>query len=192
MQDSRTQIRFMLFCGAMLIFFAVVGGIVALVLLLSEDQDDHPLIERNGGRGSEAQPIGSNAAIYFSDQTVTPICYIRPATDLVRSFFPTNTNPNAGAEYILIRLRINCTTSEGDTCHAGNIETRLIDDQGREFGRPRFIRIQDNLDDTQIISGGTGEGYKLVEFPQDRPIRFIKLWLNSRQPLYAQPPPICP
>jgi hypothetical protein len=177
----------MIFFGVVLVFGLAACALILFVAWAANTSDDD-LQALNQNRGGQSDPILANEIVYFQDYNVLPLYYLRPATELVRSFNVVNRPPTGGRDYVLIRFKLECTKPPGRSCSGGDLNVRIIDENGQDWGRPVGILLLDNLEGEDVISGAVVEGWSLVEFPQDRRPTQLRLWDNHQNVLYTQLP----
>lgn len=181
------QLRLMLFFAVVACFSLATCTLLAFIAWAANTSEDEIQV-LNQNRGEQTDPILANEIIYFQEFNALPLYYVRPATDLVRSFNIVNRPPTGGRDYVLIRFKLECKKTPGHSCKGSDFNVRMVDENGQEWGRPVGILLQDNLEGNDLISGAVVEGWSLVEFPQDRSPRLLRLWDNHNNVLYAQMP----
>lgn len=165
---------------------ACIGLVVVAVVLLglgSKAATDKA-IDNNGGRGSEDEPIAANTFMKFENGEVRATRLIRPATRDVSQMNQFNDEPAAGAEWVLVWFEVKC---EQDECRQSQLNLKLVDAEGKEWGEPILITLDTPLDDA--IEGATMQGWQAFEFPQTGTIDLIKVGWSSVS-LYQEPPAV--
>jgi hypothetical protein len=184
-QLTQMQKRLIVFLLVSSGFCLCVCLIVLGIILISErGEAQASLPSLNGGYGDVQNPVPANNVIYFGDFNVLPLYYMRPATDLVRSFNPLNRPTSSGRDYVLVRFRMECLQEK---CKGSQLNIHVIDANGQEWGRPIGILLEENLEGMDFIQGGIVEGWQVFEIPSSATLKTLRLW-SDRGTLYTTMP----
>lgn len=184
-QLSRMQKRLIVFLLVSMGFSLCVCLIVLSIILLSDPAEEQAsLSSLNGNYGGVQNPIPANNVVYFGDFNVLPLYYVRPATDVVRSFNPLNRPPSGGRDYVLVRFRMECLK---DNCKGDDLSIHIIDNNGQEWGRPFGILLEENLEGMRFVRGGIVEGWQVFEIPSSATFKSLRLW-SDRGTIYTGMP----
>lgn len=166
-------------------FVAFVILLVWLFFYLRQEQAE----EANEGSGALSNPIPFGTDVHFDPFDVTILEVRFPASqDVRRIAFPYNA-PAPGNEYMLVRVAMLCKRESPAQCGGRQINIRVVDDTGEEWGKPILPLLSGGLDMQFGSNGSRLEGWVLFQFPlEGRKMQAIKLWTLAGPTLYVAPP----
>lgn len=159
---------------------------VVVVIAASGGAADEDAQEANAGKGAEDNPIPAGELVKFDDFDVALGEYIFPASNRVEQMNMFNEDPAAGTEYALLNITLTCKKSGSDVCRGNQLNIRLVDTEGEEWGEPTFLTLDPDLDALEAIGGSSMTGWVAFEFPaQGATVDKVKTWVTGQGTLYA-------
>ncbi|NDJ85755.1 MAG: hypothetical protein GYB66_07705 [Chloroflexi bacterium] len=169
--------RGLMLVGSLLTVCILCSCVVLIAIGLLADSAQREAEEANDGRGAKDNPIPANEVVKFKNFNIEVGDIIRPADARVLEMSPAiNEEAAEGMEYVLVWLRMECARDEDEVCEGRDVRTRLVDNQGTEWGRDGsdFTVIEPDFAQREAAGGNSLEGWKYFVIRQDRQMDLFK------------------